>query len=154
MRFAPAVVVCPGEGWKPDGTDCATCRQPLTGRLKWFCRSAKWFGQTTWWCRDLYMANHNWGTARWIAQLRSGKRCVMCGAPSHETDHIISRNGGGYGLGCHHHQDVLQPLCHDDHVAITVARRGGWTEKKAPLREWAMAQRKALHEARQMEMAL
>lgn len=153
VTFGPAIVVCPGEGWKPDGTDCATCRRPLTGRLKWVCRSAKWFGKTTWWCRDLYFANHQWHDARRIALARSGGCCVMCGGRGWmEVDHIVSRNGMGYGLGCHHHQDGLQPLCHSCHVAIGIARRGGWAAKKAPLRERSMRQREALIAAGQQEM--
>lgn len=101
------------------------------------------------------MANHGWHDARRIAHRRSGGRCVICGAPSQEVDHIISRNGMGYGLGCHHHQDALQPLCHDDHVAIGVARRGGCTAKKAPLREQAAAAARKLQiAAGQQKMAI
>ena len=146
IQFAKAIVICPGEEWRPDGSGCATCGRPLTGRLRWFCRAVKWFGQTTWWCRDLYMANHAWGDARRVAHLRSSGRCTRCGEPSEEVDHIISRNGMGYGLGCHHHQDKLQPLCNSCHTAIGIARRGGRTVAKAQLRAESMAQ--------QMELSL
>ena len=153
VTFAPAVVICPGEGWQPNGTDCATCRSPLTGRLKWCCRAVKWFGQTTWWCRDLYFGNHQWDDARLIALARSGGYCVMCGGKAMmEVDHITPRNGMGYGLGCHHHQDNLQPLCHDCHVKIGVWRHGGPKEKVPSSRIRAAEERRALVAAGQSEL--
>lgn len=37
-------------------------------------------------------------------------------------NHIVPRNGAGYGWGCHHHQTNLQTLCHSCHVKVTNAQ--------------------------------
>jgi 5-methylcytosine-specific restriction endonuclease McrA len=40
-----------------------------------------------------------------------------------EVNHIVPRNGGGYGKGCHHHLSNLETLCHPCHVAVTNEQR-------------------------------
>ena len=134
----PPVVVCPGAGWGPvnryrgtgNGT-CAACGKPLQGKLTWFCRSPAW-------CRDLYLSNHDWGYARAIALRRASPRgrkddavCIRpaCDDERLEVNHIKARNGMGYQLGCHHHQDNLEVLCHSHHLAVTALQRGYRTAK-------------------------
>ena len=132
----PAIVICPGEGWQPQvGGICASCGQQLVGRLRWFCRASKWFGRTTSWCRDLYMANHDWNEARRVALWRAAAGrlhavCIRmgCGAIRRlEVNHIEPRNGQGYQMGCHHHQDGLEVLCHEHHMQET-RRQRGWKQ--------------------------
>jgi len=36
-----------------------------------------------------------------------------------EVNHIVAREGAGYGNGCHNHQDNLETLCHKCHVKTT-----------------------------------
>jgi hypothetical protein len=45
-----------------------------------------------------------------------------------EVNHIVPRNGAGYGFGCWNHQDNLETLCHGHHVEVTNAQR---VERKA-----------------------
>jgi hypothetical protein len=33
-----------------------------------------------------------------------------------EVHHLVAREGGGYGAGCHHHLDGLATLCHRHHA--------------------------------------
>lgn len=131
----PAVVVCPGSNWKPrrlygsatggpEAGSCAACGRALTGRLTWFCRAPAW-------CRVAYLANHDWTMAKGIALRRSGDgykrtaRCIRpdCEMPFLEVNHIVPRKGQGYQMGCHHHQDNLEVLCHDHHVEVTREQR-------------------------------
>lgn len=87
-------------------------------------------------CRDLWLRNHFWGYARHgairSANERAGLPMIDVSAPcavdgvvtSHpEVNHIGPRYGGGYGDGCHNHQDNLEVLCHDHHVAVTGQQR-------------------------------
>lgn len=48
-----------------------------------------------------------------------------------EVNHIVPREGRGYGWGCHHHLSNLETLCHPCHVAETT-RQG--TERRAAQR--------------------
>jgi hypothetical protein len=130
-----AVVVCPGPDWKPGrGVRCAACGRQLTGKLTWFCRSPAW-------CRTVYLANHDWTMAKGIALRRSGDgykrmaRCIRsnCEHPVLEVNHITPRNGGGYQLGCHHHQDNLEVLCHDHHREVTAEQRSARAAQAAVL---------------------
>ena len=141
----PATVVCPGPNWKPQirGT-CGACGRQLDGRLTWFCRSVKWFGATTEWCRTLYMANHRWADAREVALWRASTSMAETGRPPYvrsrpvvscvrdgcgetswpEVNHVLPLNGSGYAMGCQHHQDDLEVLCHPHHVDETCRQRG------------------------------
>jgi hypothetical protein len=40
-----------------------------------------------------------------------------------EVNHIDPRRGRGYAMGCHHHLDRLETVCHPCHVEITHAQR-------------------------------
>lgn len=44
----------------------------------------------------------------------------MCGSSEElEVNHIIPREGRGYGAGCHHHLANLEVLCHQCHLGVT-----------------------------------
>ena len=75
--------------------------------------------------------NHFWDEARAEALRRAGGKCSRCGeVPPEdarlglEVNHIVPRNGGGYGPGCWHHQENLEPLCHQGHLEVTAEQRG------------------------------
>lgn len=122
--------VCQGPEWKPrrstkePGT-CGACGKPLEGRHRWFCPTPRGKayspGES---CRARYAVNHFWSEARAEALRRAGGRCVKCGEPAEEVNHIVPRNGRGYGPGCCHHQGNLEPLCHQGHLDVTAAQRG------------------------------
>ncbi|MDP2948895.1 MAG: HNH endonuclease [Chloroflexota bacterium] len=133
-----SVPFCQGPDWtsrrsiKEPGT-CGTCGKPLVGRNKWFCRSTP----STYYdpgksCRARYAVNHFWSEARAECLRRAGGRCSRCGEEVKserlreglEVHHRVPRDGGGYGPGCHHHQDNLEALCHQGHLDVTAAQRG------------------------------
>lgn len=126
---------------------CNRCGEPLPLR-KDGVRSLtrRWCSPV---CDDTFWRNHMWTTARRFALLRAQlpltervaraeltdllrwggplyslrPRCERCHrAASLEVNHVLPRNGGGYGNGCHHHQTNLEPLCHPCHVAETTAQ--------------------------------
>ncbi len=131
---------CQGPDWTPrkstkeEGT-CGACGAALTGRRTCYCSSE---------CSDLYGANHFWGEARRAAIRRDEGKCRRCGedaelrvyystrfgtssyrqGPSAEVNHIVPRDGAGYGNGCHNHQDNLETLCHKCHLLTTAEQRG------------------------------
>ena len=125
---------CAGPDWKPrravnqPGT-CGACGKPLEGRALWFCRTPRGAEES---CRLAYLANHDWGAAKREARKRAGNACSVDGphAGGLEVNHITPRNGRGYQLGCHHHQDGLNVLCHLHHLAVTATQRAG--HHKAP----------------------
>ncbi|MDP3062931.1 MAG: HNH endonuclease [Chloroflexota bacterium] len=124
---------CQGAEWKPrlsskePGT-CGACGKPLVGRHRWFCPTP--YGGES--CRDTYAVNHFWSEARQEALRRAGGKCSRCGEEVKserlrdglEVHHIVPRDGGGYGPGCHHHQDNLEALCHSGHLEVTAEQRG------------------------------
>lgn len=84
------------------------------------------------------MANHMWGYARKVAIKRASyievrapdywawrEYCARlgCELPVDSVNHIVPRNGQGYGLGCWHHQDGLEPLCRPHHLEVTRLQR-------------------------------
>lgn len=126
------VAFCQGPDWHPrkstkDPGTCGACGADLVGRNHWFCPSP--FRS----CRVRYAANHFWGEARSAAIHRDEAKCQRCGTEVPrggkmlngvnvgyaEVNHIEPRNGAGYAPGCHNHQDNLETLCHDCHVATT-----------------------------------
>lgn len=104
---------------------CDRCGKELTGRQTRWCSYA---------CSLEFRTNHDWNLARKAARRRDGERCVRCGArggyyegefpdavwvPQLEVNHLVPRVGRGYGWGCHNHLDVLETLCHEDHILVT-----------------------------------
>lgn len=102
---------------------CDACGKALTGRQKRWCSTA---------CSRVEWPEHDWNAARRAAKKRDGHKCVKCGAPEAvdertlrsllEVNHIVPRVGKGYGWGCWNHQENLETLCHDCHVAVTKAQ--------------------------------
>lgn len=118
---------CSGSDWKPRHSPnqpgvCGACGKPLEGRALWFCRAQRLDQES---CRLRYLRNHDWGYARVEALKRTEGRCsrdaLHRGAL--EVNHIEPRLGRGYALGCHHHQDNLEPLCHLCHLEVTADQR-------------------------------
>lgn len=60
--------------------------------------------------RRSYLAAH----AEWKAAVKAVRL---------EVNHVVPRNGGGYGPGCWHHQSNLEVLCVDCHRKVTAAQR-------------------------------
>jgi 5-methylcytosine-specific restriction endonuclease McrA len=90
---------------------CDRCGAPLTGRRTRWCSYS---------CEVEYRQNHDWSLARKAARKRDGYRCVRCGSTEQlECNHMIPREGRGYGWGCHNHLELLETLCHVDHVLVT-----------------------------------
>lgn len=98
------------------GTDvCERCGGELTGRRRRWCSTN---------CSYQHAMNHRWSMARKAAVRRDRRRCVTCGSTVKlEVNHIVPRNGGGYGWGCHHHLGNLETLCHSCHVVVTNAQQ-------------------------------
>lgn len=131
---------CP---WLPhehqDGV-CDRCGTTLTGRQTRWCSAH---------CQMEWRTQHDWTVARKAAMVRDSHKCVKCGAAQHydwrepdktvrlEVNHIVPREGRGYGFGCHNHQDNLETLCQPCHRAVTNAQatqrraRAGRTKKEA-----------------------
>ena len=122
---------------------CWRCGVDLPPRRRHWCSDD--CGQ--WWRR-----NHDWNSAREAALKRDNQYCVKCGADGKptgyfyrytpgadsqykvitgrtmfpvklEVNHIVPREGRGYGQGCHNHQENLETLCHTCHLAVTAQQR-------------------------------
>ena len=110
---------------------CWRCGKKLPPRRRHWCSDD---------CGQWWRINHDWNSAREAALKRDGSRCVKCGADGYlisrrtysgrtmfpiklEVNHIAPREGQGYGQGCHNHQENLETLCHDCHVAVTRRQR-------------------------------
>lgn len=107
---------------------CWGCGQPVPPRARKWCSER---------CSLFYWRNHSWGFARPFAIARAGgwydASCDECGArigARAEVNHVVPREGRGYGKGCAHHQTNLQVLCHACHVAETTRQR----RERAPAR--------------------
>ncbi|GAB2733494.1 HNH endonuclease [Nocardioides pakistanensis] len=111
---------CPLGEWTGTPGNCNWCDKPIPagGRRRTWCSDP---------CRRVWERNHIWRRARIYARKRAKYRCSRtgCAAPRMdvEINHIVPRNGAGYGPGCHHHQTNLEALCHDHHVEVTNAQR-------------------------------
>lgn len=93
---------------------CVICGGGLPGRKRAWCSDT---------CVDLYLDNHDWGRASWVAKVRAGHQCQRCGARGRmETNHIVPVNGGYRGAHSAH-QDGLEVLCHDCHGQATARQR-------------------------------
>lgn len=97
---------------EPDA--CDLCGAVLTGRRRRWCSKG---------CAWRFTVNHRWTQARREARRRDGYRCRTCSSAVRlEVNHIVPRNGAGYGWGCHHHLSNLETLCHACHVKVTNAQ--------------------------------
>jgi len=110
----------------------AACGKPLTGRQTRWC-SRK--------CTRVFLVNHQWTPAQLAALKRDGYTCRHCGfCPGKQPDrigrmiwrrrhhgmevnHIAPLNGRGYRIGCVHHQENLETLCHSCHLEVTMRQR-------------------------------
>ncbi len=93
---------------------CQICGCPVRGRRRTWCSEG---------CVDLYLDNHNWARAAWVAKVRAGQRCQRCGNRGYmETNHIRPVNGMSRE-GCASHQDGLEVLCHECHGTETARQR-------------------------------
>ncbi|KKM93539.1 hypothetical protein LCGC14_1207300, partial [marine sediment metagenome] len=116
---------------KPHEGGCRNCGQPPTGRFRFYCGDA---------CRDVFEADHFWGTARWAALERAALCpldgpnprlarmvvvCACCGILTYryEVNHIAPVNGDRGFFSCANHQDNLEVLCHQCHVMATREQR-------------------------------
>ena len=127
----PAVVLVPCGITQPTSGRKGFCWR-CDGKLPKYKR--QWCGE---YCRDLYWNNHTWGKGRNAALKRDGWRCGNCGSGENlEVNHIVARQGGGYGNGCHNHLANLETLCRRCHVVVTrrqnAMRRAG-SEAQPPL---------------------
>ena len=156
---------CQGPEWKPRASTkvpgtCGACGTALVTRQHWFCPSPPGFrnpqGYNPDSCRYLYLINHIWGYARDVAIKRDGGKCRRCGGDAEErtpyagrggrvlyhtivaaeVNHIVPREGAGYGNGCHNHQDGLETLCHKCHVETTTQQ--GRARRRAASPQYAM----------------
>jgi 5-methylcytosine-specific restriction endonuclease McrA len=106
---------------------CDRCGAELTGRRRRWCSKA---------CENEWAAEHYWNAARNAAKRRDGQRCVRegCGLThTLEVNHIVPREGQGYGWGCHNHLSNLETLCHDHHVAVTNGQRAARRPQPQPV---------------------
>ena len=105
---------CPMKSTEKAKGLCWRCEQPLPKYHR------KWCSQD---CALWYANNHSWSFVRLAALKRDGK-CVRCGSTNQlEVNHIVPRNGQGYGPGCWHHLEGLETLCHECHVKVTTEQR-------------------------------
>lgn len=126
---------CQYADWHEGCGLCLRCGKELTGRKRVWCSNRDSDGPAS--CEAVWVDNHVWGFASRRALVLAGLRlsfregappkCHACGVADsqvrYEVNHIGPRNGQGYGKGCWNHQDNLEVLCHDCHVAVTRAQR-------------------------------
>jgi hypothetical protein len=112
-------VPCALTSWDGSQGRCNWCNAaiPQTSRRSVWCRDQ---------CRRTWERNHIWRRARIFARRRAQYRCTRSGCEAErgdvEVNHVDPRNGQGYGPGCHHHQDNLEPLCRAHHREVTSAQ--------------------------------
>lgn len=113
--------------WSGEPGVCQICANPLKGKRRVFCSDK---------CRRWFASNHVWRFARRLSRQRAKYVCSVVDCTTGregklEVNHIVPRDGGGYGVGCWHHQSNLELLCHDHHVAVTAKQRFFKKQKKA-----------------------
>lgn len=116
----PGCPVLPKLRQHVDG-ECDRCGKHLPkGRRRWCSDDCATFNYRE------FSRQHDWTAAREAALKRDGVKCVRCGVSRYsllEVNHIVPRNGQGYGRGCHNHLDNLETLCHRCHVGVTNEQR-------------------------------
>ena len=116
----------------PGHCSLASCDKPLTGR------QTRWCSQK---CAYVFLNQHQWSRAQRLALRRDKYTCQACGFTAAkradrigrmiwrrrhhgmEVNHIHPLNGRGYQIGCVHHLDNLQTLCHKCHLEVTARQR-------------------------------
>lgn len=93
-----------------DGWHCRKCLVLLTGRRTSWCSRV---------CEKATLLLVEWRYIRACIRRRDHYRCVLCGKPGHEVDHIIELADGG----CFYDWDNLRTLCSDCHKKKTAASR-------------------------------
>ena len=89
---------------------CANCEKKLEGQQIYYCSRE---------CKEIFYEKHplslSWNQLRHQALVRDNHKCVKCGGPAEEVDHILELRYGGdeFDLG------NLQSLCHSCHVEKT-----------------------------------
>jgi hypothetical protein len=120
-------VPCALTKWDGSPGRCNWCNTaiPAGGRRKVWCRDH---------CRRQWERNHIWRRARIFARRRAKYRCTRegCEAPKGdiEINHIEAINGTGYGPGCKHHQETLEGLCREHHLAVTRAQAAARAQQR------------------------
>lgn len=113
------VAVCPLSIWSGGSRNCRWCDSEITNsRRRTWCKDA---------CRRAFERNHVWRKARAYARRKAKYVCSIpdceVGRPHLEVHHIDPRDGRGYAVGCHAHQDNLQVLCKYHHSLETEKHR-------------------------------
>ncbi len=120
-------------GCKPFESGCRQCGNPVAGRRTVYCSNR---------CSTEFERDHYWPIARYYARLRArvfegrrviGYRCARCGqiipprrrgtARQAEVNHRVPLNGQRGSISCGHHQENLEVVHRDCHVAITAEQR-------------------------------
>lgn len=101
--------------FKPHHRRCNWCAKKLPKRKQKWCSIA---------CSRAYHNNHHWNSARKLAKIRDGYKCVKCGdTKALEVNHIDPCLGKHNEDGCWHHVSGLETLCHDCHLRVTKQQR-------------------------------
>jgi 5-methylcytosine-specific restriction endonuclease McrA len=111
---------------------CDLCARPLPPYHRRWCSENC---SNEFWA--VFQRHHDWKPARGAAIRRDGFKCVRCGESDYdllEVNHIVPREGKGYGRGCHHHQDNLETLCRKCHVIETTKQRRSRSQAAERLR--------------------
>ena len=103
---------------------CDACGSPLGARRRRWCSKR---------CNWRWVVQHRWTEARKAARNRDRSSanprrngCVREGCESTdplEVNHIVPRNGAGYGFGCWNHLENLETLCLLHHLVETRRQR-------------------------------
>ena len=110
------------EGWH-----CRKCGKALDGR------KTAWCGRDC--LRQVRLLVH-WGTIRASIRRRDKWKCVLCGRPATDVDHIVELADGG----SFHDPANLRSLCDECHKAKTVAQRKARAERKKAEKSARMAE--------------
>lgn len=110
------IINCSLSLWTGGRNACRWCDAELEGRRTRWCSDR---------CARLYLKNHRWTDARKAARRRDKYACTECGSPGPlEVNHIVPVMGKHNVIGCHHHLDGLDTLCHECHKRTTAAQFG------------------------------
>ena len=138
MTLVEERILCPLGTWSGEQGKCQLCNNLIesTRRRTW-CSNK---------CAREWQRNHIWRFARSAAKRRAKYRCQQIGCTAErrdcEVNHILARNGGGYGPGCHHHLSPdqngvggLEVLCRAHHAKVTAAQAKARAQARQVARE-------------------